>query len=380
MRALSGLGARAPGTEDAIREKDVIRMLRDAFPSAGLGDDTAVFQREAGETLFASDAVVEGVHFRKEYSSPGQAVQKAISSCVSDVYAMGGTPEKILVTAGLPEGTGEGAVTGIVAGIAAACAVYDIQLAGGDTVFSPGGTFFDISIIGRSGVGGAVLRNGATAGDLIFVTGECGYSLAGLRLLGMLFDGGGAEDPLSALLPLSKEERDEMISIIGSLSLLTTADGIFSLCGKKGLGASAALALLMIQKQIVPRAEGSPCLGRPDGVTAMIDVSDGLSRDLSTLCEESSAGALVREEDLPLPEALKGLPGAAPEYLAGLALESGEEYCRIFTARGDPANIPEGAAICIGEITPSGGAVLRSRDGVTRSLGGGGYEHFFGRR
>jgi len=355
-------------------------MLRDAFPSAGLGDDTAVFPREAGETLFASDAVVEGVHFRKEYSSPGQAVQKAISSCVSDVYAMGGIPEKILVTAGLPEGIDEGAVTGIVAGIAAACAVYDIQLAGGDTVFSPGGTFFDISIIGRSGGGGAILRSGAAAGDLIFVTGECGSSLAGLRLLGMLFDGGGEEDPLSALLPASKEERDAIISIIGSLSLLTTADGICSLCGKKGLGAPAALALRMIHKQIVPRAEGIPRLGRGDGVTAMIDVSDGLSRDLSTLCEESSAGAIVMEENLPLPATLRELPGAGPEYLAGLALESGEEYCRIFTARGGCPTVTGGGAVRIGEITPPGGAVLRSRDGTTRSLGGGGYEHFFGRR
>ena len=355
-------------------------MLRDAFPSAGLGDDTAVFEREAGETLFASDAVVEGVHFRKEYSSPGQAVQKAISSCVSDVYAMGGTPERILVTAGLPEGLDEGAVTGIVAGIAAACAVYGIRLAGGDTVFSPGGTFFDISIIGRSGSGGAVLRSGAAAGDLVFVTEECGLSLAGLRLLGMLFDGAGAEDPLSALLPASKEERNAIVSVIGSLSLLTTAEGISALCRKKGLGAPAALALRMIRQQIVPRANEFPRLGRGDGVTAMIDVSDGISRDLSTLCEESSVGALLKEEDLPVPGALRELPGAAPDYLAGLALESGEEYCRIFTARGGGSKIPEGAAIRVGEITPSGGALLRSRDGKTRSLGGGGYEHFFGRR
>ncbi|MCU0638818.1 MAG: hypothetical protein MUF59_02970, partial [Candidatus Krumholzibacteria bacterium] len=178
----------------------------------------------------------------------------------------------------------------------------------------------------------------------------------------------------------SKEERDAIISIIGSLSLLTTAEGISSLCGKMRLGPLSALALRMIHKQIVPRAEESPRLGRGDGVTAMIDVSDGLSRDLSTLCEESSAGAIVREEDLPPPETLRELPGAGPEYLSGLALDSGEEYCRIFTARRDTPAAAEGAAIRIGEITPSGGAVLVTRDGGTRALGGGGYEHDFGRR
>lgn len=355
-------------------------MLRDAFPSAGLGDDTAVFSREAGETLFASDAVVEGVHFRREYSTLGQAVQKAISSCVSDVYAMGGIPERILVTAGLPEGVDEADVAGIVAGIASACRLYDVALAGGDTVFSPGGAFFDISIMGRSGRGGAIYRRGAAAGDRIFVTGECGLSLSGLRLLGMLFDGEGADDPLSELLPASAGEREAMISIAGALSLSSSPGGIAGLCREKGLAPPSADALRMIGKHIVPRTEKNPCLGRDNGVTAMIDISDGLSRDLGTLCEESGCGALVREEDLPVPRILKGLPGAGEEYLAAIALGSGEEYCRLFTVRGDVPWAAGAGIVCIGEMTGAGGMVLRSRNGKALPLECGGYEHSFRRR
>ncbi|RJR27935.1 MAG: thiamine-monophosphate kinase, partial [Candidatus Latescibacterota bacterium] len=166
-----------------MKEREIIDRIRAAFPQSGIGDDTAVLPAAAGDLLLASDAVVENVHFVRRRSTLSQAIQKAVTANVSDVYAMGGRPEAILLSAGLPPGCSAEDVDSIVEGLSVSCEAYGVRLAGGDTVASPGGYFFDVAIAGSVPRGRAVRRSGARAGDAVVLFGEVGPSLAGLSLL-----------------------------------------------------------------------------------------------------------------------------------------------------------------------------------------------------
>ena len=109
-----------------MNEGRFIDMLRAAFPDAGLGDDTAVLPAPAGELLFAADAVVDGVHLDLRYGSLAQAAAKAVTANVSDVYAMGGEPVAVTVTAGLPAGLGDEDAADLVRGGAAEEELLDV--------------------------------------------------------------------------------------------------------------------------------------------------------------------------------------------------------------------------------------------------------------
>ncbi|MCK4237121.1 MAG: hypothetical protein KAX38_08365, partial [Candidatus Krumholzibacteria bacterium] len=159
-----------------MKEREIIESLREAFPDAALGDDAAVLPGEKGELLVAADAVVEGVHFERSYSTLAQAVQKVITSNVSDIFAMGGKPDSIIFTAGLPKGFGKGELSEIIEGLKKGCGVYRLKLAGGDTVLSSGGLFFNMAILGDVRRGRAVLRRGACEGDTLVLFGDCGCS------------------------------------------------------------------------------------------------------------------------------------------------------------------------------------------------------------
>ena len=109
----------------------------------------------------------------------------------------------------------------------------------------------------------------------------------------------------------------------------------------------------------------------------MIDISDGLSKDLATLCAESSVGAIVLENEIPIPAAVAGAMGGDREAMTALALSSGEEYVALASVRG--GEMPPGARV-IGEITAesSGLAIVDSR-GKGREMTRSGYEHEFER-
>lgn len=353
-----------------MKERDIIRRLRDAFADEGLGDDAAVLEPPGGELLLASDAVVEGVHFSRGYGTLGQAVQKAITSNVSDIYAMGGEPRSILITAGLPAGCGEREIESIIGGISLACEVYGIGLAGGDTVKSPGGYFFDVAVTGSVERGRAIRRSGARAGDAVVLFGACGASLAGLMILDRLYDGdvsasrndaiapgnrvSGAVALTRNLVPAEPAVREGIKNIIPSLSLSMTGEDIGRLCGGRGLGLDATSLVACAQRHLVPRAQPLPpgCrreTGEQPYITALIDISDGLARDLATMCAESAIGASIEEARVPVHPALERLlmsvgPGNSPagrkwapgvqEDLTELLLSSGEEYVLLAAVRG----------------------------------------------
>jgi thiamine-monophosphate kinase len=110
-------------------------------------------------------------------------------------------------------------------------------------------------------------------------------------------------------------------------------------------------------------------------VTAMIDVSDGLGKDLSVLCAESGVGAVVYERKLPVPAAVAGAVGDDREMLTMLALSSGEEYVAL--AAVEAGAVPPGAVV-IGAVTErAGGLLIEDPAGGMRELPPAGYEHEF---
>jgi thiamine-monophosphate kinase len=136
----------------------------------GIGDDCAVFERDKKSyLLWCQDMMVEGTHFRVRdgYRRIGR---KAVAVNISDIAAMGGVPEYITVSLGVPKYARMKDISEIYEGIFDMCRGHGIKLAGGDTVRS-GKIVIDVSMIGRVIKKRLALRSGAKPGQLIVMTG-----------------------------------------------------------------------------------------------------------------------------------------------------------------------------------------------------------------
>ncbi|HTX22464.1 MAG TPA: thiamine-phosphate kinase [Candidatus Aquilonibacter sp.] len=167
-----------------MNEFELIARLTKSLPAnesvvVGAGDDCAVLDFGLPEKLFLfkTDAVVEGIHFTKE-TPPEKIGRKALARCLSDVAAMAGTPSAALVTIGLPEAFDAEFVAKIYDGLSALAEKFGVAVVGGETTTNPGRIFISIVLLGTVVRGKQILRSGAKIGDVIFVTGELGGSLA----------------------------------------------------------------------------------------------------------------------------------------------------------------------------------------------------------
>jgi thiamine-monophosphate kinase len=364
-----------------MRELDVIDRLRRAFPGCGIGDDAAVLPPTEGELLFAADAAVEGVHFDRRFCTLSQAVQKLVTSNVSDIFAMGGAPGSIVFTAGLPAGCTAANVDGIIDGLKRSCTQYGVKLVGGDTVLLPGAFVFNIAIVGEVERGRSVLRSGARAGDDIVLFGEIGRSLAGLRLLSVLYGEECGETVPAAEAARLLESAQTMKKLLPTLSLSTSGGELGRIANAFGPLPHAAEILRCVQHHLTPLTiplDASLLGAAPPCVTAMIDVSDGLAKDLRTLCAESGVGAVIHGEALPVPAAIREMFEFGAASLIDFALSSGEEYALLASvAREAAGHLPPGASV-IGSFVPAAdGLTLVDGTGGARPLPNLGYEHTF---
>lgn len=171
-----------------MTEFELIARLTRALPRndsvvVGAGDDCAVLECGAPDRqlLFKTDAVVEGIHFTKE-TPPEQVGRKALARGLSDIAAMAGTPDAAVVTIGLPNDYDPAMVEKLYTGMNALAKEHGVAIVGGETTTSPERMFISVALTGHVARGQAVLRSGAKVGDVIFVTGELGGSLAGKHL------------------------------------------------------------------------------------------------------------------------------------------------------------------------------------------------------
>ena len=143
----------------------------------GIGDDTAVLRAPGGRwLLFASDMLVDGVHFRRETLPARWIGWKALACNVSDIAAMGGRPLAALISLGVPPKTPVRFIDGLYAGLAQCARRFDLSIVGGDTVRAPQ-VVVDVAILGTVHPKHLTLRSGARVGDHLFVTGRLGGSL-----------------------------------------------------------------------------------------------------------------------------------------------------------------------------------------------------------
>jgi thiamine-monophosphate kinase len=328
-------------SEDAIVRR--IRTVADRPGATGvrrsIGDDAAVLEPSPGTLLVATtDLLLEDVHFRRRWAEPADIGWKALAVNVSDIAAMGATPRWALVALACPEPTTSDEIEAFYEGALALCDAHGVVIVGGDTSSSPAGWTVNVTVLGEAVA--PVLRSTARPADVIAVTGMLGRAGAGLALL----------------------ERDEAPS-----------------------GVAPAILAEVTEAHLRPRprvTEGR-WLADAGGVTAMMDLSDGLATDLPRLLSESAAGATIELARLPVAPAARAVAAALEQDAMAWATGGGEDYELLVTCeRGAFERLRAGLAeragttlTAVGQI--GGGAGVRWVDADGRdTVVTAGFEHF----
>jgi thiamine-monophosphate kinase len=299
----------------------------------GLGDDCAVIQAGSTHMLLTSDMLVEGVHFERRLIPPRLLGRKALSVNLSDLAAMGGIPRYGLLSVGLPPELEVGYFEELVCGIEEVAGPVECDIVGGDTTAAPQ-VVINLALVGEAPR--PVLRSRGRAGEAVYLTGPTGLAAAGLEVL----RAGKAEE----FPRLVKAQNDPEARLVAGLEL--AASGL---------------------------------------VGAMIDVSDGVARDLGHICRLSDVGALVEEALLVVDDDVRRSAKLLGRRELAWVLGGGEDYELLFTAF--PAHEPKLAELMakagcrllrIGELKRGTGVTLAGADGEMRSVTGLGFDHFSG--
>lgn len=272
-------------------EFELIALLRERIAAAGAdrsprlvtgsGDDAAV-TRTGRVTVTSVDAVVDGVHFRRSGFPPAAIGAKALGAALSDIAAMGAQAGEVYVQVGLPMDASEAEVLAIADGLGEAAAATGSAVAGGDVTASPT-LFLAVTAVGYAQrLDDVVTRAGASAGDVLVVSGPVGGAAAGLLLL---------ENPDLA----------------------------------EGISSQQATALRERQLRPVPRLEAGAALAAA-GATAMIDLSDGIAGDAGHLARASAVHMEVDVVTVPVQSGVTEVAAAAGVAAEALALAGGEDY------------------------------------------------------
>ena len=331
---------------EGATERRLIEIIRRAARRApavrvGIGDDCAVLEPAAGSLLLATtDLLIEDVHFRRRWAAPTDIGWKALAVNVSDIAAMGGRPRWGLIALACPDAVTVEEAEGFYAGVQALATEHDVVIVGGDTCASPGGWIVNVTLLGEA-VRAPLLRSTARAGDVIAVTGSLGRSAAGLALL--------EANPAPA-----------------------------------GVPGDARADVTAAHLRPRPRTREGLWLGEAGGVTAMIDLSDGLATDLGHLCEESAVGARVDLARIPVDGSVREVARALGRDAVHWATGGGEDYELLLTCAPDALDrLAGGLARATGTALTAVGEMMPAADGIryldacgeTVSIGPG-FEHF----
>jgi thiamine-monophosphate kinase len=327
-----------------IGEFHLIDRLRGILPDEvragpgirlGIGDDAALVDLPAGESMVVTtDAMVEGVHFRLDWTDWRSLGHKLLAVNLSDLAAMGATPRIATITLGL---TGNEYVEDLVAmyeGIGALASQTGVVIAGGDIVRNPNGLNLDLTAIGSVAPERAIRRDGANPGDLIVVSGTLGAAAAGMALLE---------------------------------------------CGDRGARTSGLLINAHLRPE--PRiALGS--LLHEAGVSAGMDLSDGLYGDLDKLLGRSAVAAELDASQIPVAAAVRAL---FPDRWFEMATRGGEDYELLLTIPENRFPDLQAAAAEVGStmtaigriIDGTAGAIVAiEADGTRTPVATGAFDHF----
>jgi len=303
----------------------------------GIGDDAAVLS-PGGRTdwVLSCDTFLEGVHFLLKTHPPNAVGYKTLARASSDLAAMGATPRYFLLTLALPTARTGPWLDAFLKGMARAASELGITVVGGDTTKSDR-IFISITVLGEIVPGRALTRSGSRPGDIIYVSGKLGRAQLGLELA------------------LRGHARDRHLRAL-------------------------------MRPHLYPkiRIELGSWLARRRIASSAMDLSDGLSTDLTRLCAASQVGARIYASKIPKVV----IPAAATRKLSRhkldplqLALHGGEDYELLFTVSPREAKklsrAPGAATLtAIGEITHNHQLILIEPNGHATPLRSQGWDPF----
>jgi thiamine-monophosphate kinase len=277
--SLAGLG------EFAVIERLVTGRDQPATVAIGPGDDAAVVVVADGRTVVSTDMLVEGRHFRLDWSSPHDVGRKAVAQNAADIEAMGATATAFVVAFGAPGYTPAAQTVELADGMWEEARKLRAGIVGGDLVSAPQWVI-SVTVLGDLAGRGPVPRSGARAGDTLAVVGVLGRSAAGYHLWDNGIDG-----------------FDELR-----------------------------------RAHLAPEPPyGQGRVAADGGATAMTDVSDGLVADLGHIAHASGVGINVSTAALTADrDALLAAAGAAGVDAWTWVLGGGEDHALVAAFHGAP--------------------------------------------
>ena len=310
--------------------------LSAAAPLAfGLTDDAALLAPEPGEqVVLTKDCMVAGVHFM-DADGPEVIARKLLRTNLSDLAAMGASPRGYLLGLVLPRDVDEAWIAGFAAGLDRDQREFGVALLGGDTTATPGPTVLSLTALGVAPQGRVLRRNGARAGDLLYVSGTIGDATLALHL------------KLNQVVGIDPDIRRAL---------------------------NDRLDLPSPRVTLGPRLVGI--------ATAALDVSDGLVQDVGHIAQASGVAIEIRAADVPLSAPAAEVIGEAPGLFLD-CLSGGDDYELAFTVPPERVgDLQRAAAVagvpvtCIGRVAAGQGVAVRDRQGERVELARTGYRHF----
>ncbi|HSS96210.1 MAG TPA: thiamine-phosphate kinase [Terriglobales bacterium] len=320
-----------------LAEKALIARIRSQVKQGrgvitGIGDDCAVLRIPPDhEALVTTDFSLEGIHFRREWHPAESVGHRCLTRGLSDIAAMGGEPIAAFVSLALPRDLPQSWVNKFSKGLLKLADGVGVSLAGGDTAQSLHGILADVMVLGSVPKGKAILRSAARAGDRIYVSGELGGSAATLDRL--------------------------RSSVTHRLNPSHFPQHFWP-------QPRLALGRLLRDRSLA---------------SAMIDISDGLSTDLTHICEESGMGAEILAEAVPRASIGKH----SHEVDFPFALHGGEDYELLFTVPAKhqlPSRLAGVPITEIGYIIQNKKIIFKNADGKKSRLEAKGWQHFKNRK
>jgi len=309
----------------------------------GPGDDAAVVAGSRNERLVVTtDAVVEGVHFSRAYSTPADIGHRALAVNLSDLAAMGATPRWALLSLILPGSMREADVEEIVGGLAVLASRHGVSVVGGNLTRTDGPLIVDVTAAGEAAPRKWLTRSGAKAGDDIYVSGAIGGAAAGLE---MLQQGSGVR-----------------------------AQG----------SASAGCVERHVRPE--PRVRLGIAIGRAKAARAAMDLSDGLADALEQVATASGVGVRIDAAALPIDPCARDWWTARGADAVRAAVAGGDDYELLLAVprkghaslRNATRHVADPPLTKIGEFTKDPRERVLLRAGTEEELPKG-FEHFANR-
>lgn len=269
--------------------------LKNSSSIKGVGDDAAVIDHNGYQSLVSVDLLVEGVHFDLTYTPLKHLGYKAIAVNISDIAAMNGKAQQVVVGLAVSNRFPVEAIEEIYTGMRLACEKYKVDLVGGDTTSSTSGLVLSVTVIGIAKPEEIVYRSGARVGDLLCVSGDLGSAYMGLLLL----------------------ER-EKAAFKANPDMQPDLEGYDYVLERQLKPEPRTDIVKMLQESGI----------KP---TSMIDISDGLASEILHLCKASGTGCRIYEDKLPFDPVMLNTADTFKMVPAVAALNGGEDYELLFT-------------------------------------------------